>query len=85
MNKLNNTDSTHWLTLPLVKELIVVLVVKLAVIFWIKTTYFSDPVDIRDAEQGIEARFGIAQKTDSQEASSVLMHSNPNEEVDHDG
>ncbi|GAB2190806.1 cytochrome oxidase putative small subunit CydP [Sessilibacter sp. MAH2] len=54
-----------WLTQPLVKELAVVLVIKLVVIFAIKWMFFSDPVDVKSQELGIESHLGI-DKSESQ-------------------
>jgi len=51
-------------TIPLIREITVVLLIKLAVIFWIKHEFFSNPVDLTQAETSVESHMG-------------LMHSSP--------
>jgi hypothetical protein len=45
--------------IPLVREITVVLLIKLAVIFAIKWQFFSDPVDLTQASNSVEAQMGL--------------------------
>ena len=46
-------------SIPLVRELAMVLLVKLVIIFVLKHAYFSEPVDMTDAESVISRQLGI--------------------------
>lgn len=46
--------------IPLVREITVVLLIKLAVIFVIKWQFFSDPVDITQADSTVEQHMGLS-------------------------
>lgn len=45
--------------IPLVREITVVLLIKLAVIFVIKWQFFSDPVDLTQANNSVEQQMGL--------------------------
>lgn len=45
--------------IPLVREITIVLLIKLVVIFAIKWQFFSDPVDLTQANTSIEAQMGL--------------------------
>ena len=45
--------------IPLVREIAIVLVIKLVVIFAIKWQFFSDPVDLTQANNSVEQRMGL--------------------------
>jgi len=45
--------------IPLVREITLVLVMKLAVVFLIKWSFFSDPVDMDNAPDVISQHFGM--------------------------
>lgn len=47
--------------IPLVREIAIILVIKLVVIFTIKHFFFSNPVDMSNPEQKLMQKFGIAQ------------------------
>lgn len=44
---------------PLVRELLAVLVIKLALIFVIKALFFSDPVDMTNPQEAVSQQFGL--------------------------
>lgn len=46
-------------SIPLVREITVVLLVKLVVIFFIKWQFFSDPVDLTQADNSVEQHMGL--------------------------
>jgi hypothetical protein len=46
-------------SIPLVRELTLVLIIKLVVIFTIKSLYFSDPINISSPELSISRQFGL--------------------------
>jgi hypothetical protein len=45
--------------IPLVRELTVVLVIKLLVVFLIKWSFFSDPIDMQDGSNVMTQHFGV--------------------------
>ena len=53
------TDRRSLFSRPLIRELAAVLVIKLALIFAIKTVFFSDPVDMSDPQDAITQQFGL--------------------------
>ena len=52
-------DKRSLFSFPLVRELSVVLVIKLALIFVIKSAFFSDPVDMSDPQDAVSQQFGL--------------------------
>ncbi|MFY0640752.1 MAG: hypothetical protein JXR16_06870 [Bermanella sp.] len=45
--------------IPLVREITIVLLIKLVVIFAIKWQFFSDPVDLTQANNSVEQQMGL--------------------------
>ncbi|WP_283788519.1 cytochrome oxidase putative small subunit CydP [Bermanella sp. WJH001] len=45
--------------IPLVREITLVLLIKLVVIFMIKWQFFSDPVDLTQANNSVEQHMGL--------------------------
>jgi len=56
-------------TIPLIREVTVVLVIKLAIIFWIKHEFFSNPVDLTQAETSVESHMGLLHSSPTQNQS----------------
>lgn len=52
-------DRKPLFSIPLIRELTLVLIIKLVIIFTIKSLYFSDPVDISDPDLSISRQFGL--------------------------
>lgn len=52
--------------IPLVREIAIILVIKLIVIFSIKHCFFSNPVDMSNPEQKLMQKFGMAQPSSAQ-------------------
>jgi len=46
-------------SIPLVRELTAVLIIKLALVFLIAHFFFSDPVIVGDEGQGLQEHFGL--------------------------
>ncbi|MCT7360019.1 MAG: hypothetical protein COB09_13840 [Thalassobium sp.] len=53
-------------SVPLVRELMVVLVIKLMLIFAIKIIWFSEPVDMTNPQDAVSQQFGFSTTTPSQ-------------------
>lgn len=58
---------------PLVKEITLVLCIKLALIFFIKWQFFSDPVDLTQINNSVEAKMGLLKSP------STITHSEKND------
>lgn len=61
-------------SIPLVRELALVLVVKLIIIFTLKLTFFSDPVDMGNAERVMSRQLGLSSES---EVGSGIRGQNP--------
>ncbi|MAY14171.1 MULTISPECIES: cytochrome oxidase putative small subunit CydP [unclassified Thalassolituus] len=53
-------------SVPLVRELMVVLLIKLVLIFAIRIFWFSDPVDMTNPQDAVSQQFGLSTITPSQ-------------------
>ncbi len=53
-------------SVPLVRELMVVLLIKLVLIFAIRIVWFSDPVDMTNPQDAVAQQFGLSTNTPSQ-------------------
>lgn len=53
-------------SVPLVRELMVVLLIKLVLIFTIRIFWFSDPVDMTNPQDAVSQQFGLSTITPSQ-------------------
>ena len=51
--------------IPLIREITVVLVIKLALVFFIKWNFFSEPVDMHDAPKVLTQHFGVDSRSES--------------------
>ncbi|WNO10770.1 cytochrome oxidase putative small subunit CydP [Teredinibacter sp. KSP-S5-2] len=49
--------------IPLVREISLVLIVKLIAIVVIRWLFFSQPVDLGNSEQGIDQHFGLGEQS----------------------
>lgn len=58
-------------SIPLIRELTLVLVIKLVVIFAIKQAYFSEPLDMTQAETVIARQLGVLNPADQAQATTV--------------
>jgi len=47
-------------SIPLVRELTAVLIIKLILIFSIKSVFFSDPVDMSNPQESVSQKFGLS-------------------------
>ncbi|WP_430461247.1 cytochrome oxidase putative small subunit CydP [Thalassolituus sp. LLYu03] len=56
-------------SIPLVRELAAVLVIKLALIFVIKALFFSDPVELTDPQDAVAQQLGLSSQTSFQSSS----------------
>ncbi|MCB2388100.1 MULTISPECIES: cytochrome oxidase putative small subunit CydP [Thalassolituus] len=53
-------------SVPLVRELMVVLLIKLVLIFAIRIFWFSDPVDMTNPQDAVSQQLGLSTITPSQ-------------------
>ncbi|MCD8523001.1 MAG: hypothetical protein LRY66_00835 [Saccharospirillaceae bacterium] len=53
-------------SIPLVRELTVVLLIKLMLVFTIKVIWFSEPVDMTNPQDAVSQQFGLSTITPSQ-------------------
>lgn len=53
-------------SIPLVRELTVVLLIKLMLVFTIKVIWFSEPVDMTNPQDAVSQQFGLSTTTPSQ-------------------
>ena len=64
-------DHKSIFSIPLVREITIVLILKLVVIFSIKAMFFSSPVDLKESETSVESHFGLlAKPTNKNESNS---------------
>lgn len=57
---MKNTPPTSIFQIPLVREITIVLLIKLVVIFIIKWQFFSDPVDLTQENNSVEQHMGLS-------------------------
>lgn len=57
--KKTESNRKSFLSSSLAKEITVILIIKVAVIFLIKWQFFSNPVDLTDVNSSVEAHMGI--------------------------
>tara|TARA_Y100001949_G_C15974614_1_gene325499 strand:+ start:1479 stop:1730 length:252 start_codon:yes stop_codon:yes gene_type:complete len=72
------SESRSLFQIPLIRELIIVLLIKLVLIFAIRFTFFSDPVELNDPHTDIAQQLGVCASGNDCAAPSSTSHSMTN-------